>query len=374
MKRTAALVLAVLMLSGCVPHTELDKLGIAEAVGVDFDGGEYTVTVQYFNTDSSGGVTAVDSSAPNVTTVSGTGETIESALGAASYASGSGLMLGAAAVIVFGEDALFSLREPLKLAMSHYSGNPRAYITAAKGKAADIMNVRFSEGSASVEKLEMLLKNADDLGLTRPMRMCEALERLFEPTGSVILPLLEVSELNGGLTEDGSGVVVSGGVLCKNGAYARELSDMQMSGVHLLDPAAGSTCACELMLSLRGHDTRVMLYGITPRITPEARDGRLSIDVRIYAECKIVSTSLPDPYLSRDELDRLAEEELCRRVTAALTTATEHGADPFGMEYAIRSHSPELWRAISADYPGYLTSASVAVSSTVSTDRYGITR
>ena len=55
MKRIIPLITALLMTCGCVPHTELDKLGIAEAVGIDYADGEYTVTVQYFNTDASGG-------------------------------------------------------------------------------------------------------------------------------------------------------------------------------------------------------------------------------------------------------------------------------------------------------------------------------
>ena len=46
MKKLAVLLAAVMTLSGCIPHPELDRIGIAEAVGVDFDGSVYTVTVQ----------------------------------------------------------------------------------------------------------------------------------------------------------------------------------------------------------------------------------------------------------------------------------------------------------------------------------------
>ncbi len=373
MKRIALLIAAVLMLSGCVPHTELDKLGIAEAVGVDYDGREYTVTVQYFNTDASGGVTAVDSSAPNVTTVSGSGETIETALEAVSYASGSSIMLGSASVIVFGSGVSYPLIEPMRLALSHYSGNLHAYAAASDCPAAEIMNVKFSQGSSSVEKLKELLKNADSIGLTRPMSVCEALERLYEPTGSVILPLLTVSEISGELSDDGKGAVIAGGALYTGGVYAGKLTDAQMSCVHLLDPSADSPRRCELTLTLHGHDTRMMLYGITPRVEPGMKDGRLTLDITVNAEAKIVSTALPDPYRSRGELEALAAQEIRRRVSDALAqTVTKHGADPFGIEYAVRSRSPRLWSDISGDYAGYLSSADVTVTADVRMERYGV--
>ena len=109
MKRLIPLIISALLFCGCVPHTELDKLAIAEAIGIDYENGEYTVTVQYFNTDASGGVTAVDSSAPNAVTAECGGKTIESALEGLSYKTGKEIMLGAVGVIVFGRNAVFAV-------------------------------------------------------------------------------------------------------------------------------------------------------------------------------------------------------------------------------------------------------------------------
>lgn len=373
MKRIVSLIIAVMVLSGCVPHKELDKLGIAEAVGVDYENGVYTLTVQYFNTDSSGGVTAIDSSAPNAVVASGKGKTIESALQAVSYTTGSSIMIGSAAVIVFGGDALFSLDDALRLASSHRVGNLRAYIAAAKGKAADIMNVKFSEGNASVEKLEEILRNAEDIGYCRCVNMFRAMEKLRCPTGSVVLPLLMAYPAESDASEDGSGIVIAGGAVCQTGRYADDLDPREMSGLALLDPSADGRGRCELVLTFLGNDTRVMLYNIVPRITPTMHDGKLHLKAEICADCKVISTSLDDPFKARNDIEALCAEETEKRVRAALEkTLNAHGADAVGLCYTIRSGSPDVWKAIEDAPPAYFEDAEIAVQADVKLESFGI--
>lgn len=372
MKRIAALILAGLMLSGCVPHTELNRLGIAEAVGVDLENGLYTVTVQYFNTDASGGVTAVDSTAPNAVITSGSGRTIESAVEALSYKTGCNIMFGSAAILVFSEDALGSLEEALWLAISHYSGNPAAYVAAARGKASDIMNVRFKEGNASVEKLKDMLRNAEELGLSRTVRVHEALEKLCCPAGGVVLPLLQAYTGGPELTEEGSSVIIAGGALCTGGRFAGRLSVREMSGLHILDPAPGSLGNCEMTISYMGRDTRVMLYGTKAFIDPEY-SGRLSLGVHITADCKIVSTGISAPYSVRKELEELCAGELEKRVAELLEkTVTAYGADVSVISYVLVQHYPDLRILSGSELRNLLAGSAVSVTADVRMERYGV--
>ncbi|MBQ9483538.1 MAG: hypothetical protein IJU82_05035 [Ruminiclostridium sp.] len=375
MKKVFALILAVMMLSGCVPHTELDRLAIAEAVGLDFENGIYTVTLQYFNTDSSGGVTAVDSTAPNATVAEGKGKTIESALEALSYKTGRSITIGAATVMVFGESALFSLEDALRLAASHYSGNLRADIAAARGKASDVMNVRFKEGNASVEKLEDMLCNAEELGLTRRIKMYEVSEKLCGETKSVVLPLFQAYSGGSELTEDGSGVIIAGGALFTGGEFARELSVREMSGLAMLDPAPESIRNCEMTLSYMGEDTRVMLYKVKPHITPRFEGGKLAADIEITADCKIVSTSISDPYEHREGIERVCAEEAVSRVSELVSrTFAGNGADISGLGYVINAHSPALWSAVVSDCRSALKAAEYNVTADIRMERYGVVR
>lgn len=374
MKKLIPLIAAALMTCGCVPHTELDKLGIAEAVGIDYADGRYTVTVQYFNTDASGGVTAVDSSAPNAVTADCSGRTIESALEALSYKTGKNIMLGATGIIVYGKDAAFSLRDSLGFTASHFSGNFRSYIAAADGKAADILAVKFKEGNASVDKVEGVLRNAEELGLTRPVRLYEAAEKLSEPTASLVLPRISVYSDGGEMTEDGNSLILSGGVLCTDDRYAGTFDVREMSGISMLDQAAGSGNSCDMSLTVGDSEARVMLYRIRTHITPSLSDGRLLLDIRTDADCKYVTSNLDDPYAKKDITERLCEEEMTRRISAALEKALHvYGADFFGLEYIIRSQSPGLWDTISGRYRETLKECVFSVSADANMERFGIT-
>ncbi len=370
MKRLIMLIAAVMMLSGCVTHTELDKIAIVEVLGIDRENDEYTITMQYFNTDAAGGVTAVDSSAPNTVTVSSGGSSIESALEAVSYTSGKEIMLGSAGMIIFGKDAITSMRDSLSFAAAHYSGNPRAYVAAADGKAADIIRVKFTEGNASVEKLEMMLSNAENLGLTSQVRLYEAMESLCGPTDSVALPMIATYQGNPDLTEDGTGIIITGGAVCTDGEYRDSLSVPEMSGLAFI---AGGSGKCEMTLRYRGEDVRVMLYGINTKITPSFEDGALELDIYVKADCKYVSTSMDKPYENKGDIESLCEKEIITRITSALDTCLgKHGADVFGLEYKIRSHSPDIWKSIAENYSDHLKNAVYNVHSDVNMERFGI--
>ena len=357
-------------LSGCRSHAELNEIAIAEAVGIDRDGNGCTVTLQYFNTDTTGGTTAIDSSKPNAVTVTGKGETIESALEAVSYSSGRNILLGSAGLIVFGRDAAGDLGDSLSFAMSHYTGNPRAFIAISETSAADILNVKFSEGNASVEKLECMLRNAEDLGLSCQTVLHEAAEMLAAPGKSTVLPLLEMSQSGSELTEEGNTVLLTGGAVCTPEGVAAELSPEDMSGLCLL---MNDGAKCDMTVICRGKNVRVMLYGTKTRITPHFADNRLRFGVNVSADCKIVTSQLPDPFSERAAVERLVGSEVCRRVRSMLAkSVTAAGADPAGLCYKIRAHSPQVWENISEDLSGYLENTVFDVTSDIKMERYGV--
>ncbi len=370
MKRLIIVILAAaVILSGCSAHAELNELAIAEAIGIDRAGDGYTVTLQYFNTDTTGGTTAIDSSQPNAVTVSGSGMTIESALGAASYSCGKTVMPGSAGLIVFGKDAAFDLMDSLSFAASHYSGNPRAYIAVSETTAADILNVKFSEGNASVEKREGLMKNAEALGMSRTVMLHEAAEMLCEPTQSVVLPMLEAVDCGSELTEEGNTVTITGGALCTGDRFAGTLPPGAMSGLCLLTDE-GATC--EMTVKLRGEDVCLAVYGTDAKIAPSIENGAMRFDVRLSADCKIVSTQLSDPFGEREAVERIAAAELGARVSLFLEAIKRYGADAAGLSYKIRSYSPEMWKAVAGNYREALENAEFTVSCDLHLERFGI--
>ncbi len=372
-KLAVLIIISALIFSGCSHTSGPDLLGIAEIIGIDRDDSGFTVSVQYFNTDTSGGVTAVDSTSSNAVCAEGKGRTIESALEALSYSTGKKIIFGSASVIVFGKDALSSLSGALGLASSHHSGNLRAFITAADGKASDIIRVKFREGNASVEKLEAMIRNAESLGLCRPVLMYEALEKLCEPTESLVIPMLSCTPGNSGLTEDGSVITINGGALCSPQGFTDRLSLTEVSGLHILGRGSGSGDECEITFELNGKESRVIVYGIRNEVVPALTENGLRLDFSGFADCKTVSSDLTEPYYVKETIEKICAKELEKRTGAVLAkTLGAHGADVTGLSYRIRSYSPQIWNAIEDDYSGFLRKAEINIEFTVKMERFGI--
>ena len=91
-KKIILCLISVSLLSGCLPHTELDEQAIVEAIGIDYTDGEYEVTVQYFNMEGTGGNSPIDSTKANVVNITGKGESVSSALSSASVKCGKSFM------------------------------------------------------------------------------------------------------------------------------------------------------------------------------------------------------------------------------------------------------------------------------------------
>lgn len=360
---------AVLNLCGCMTHTELDKEAIIEAVGIDYENGEYKVTAQYFNTDSEGGSTMVNNTEPNVIVVAGKGKTVSDALEDASYRSGKAFMLGITGVCVIGKEAAKQDIKPLlSFATSNYQSNPKMYVTVAEKKAEEVINVKFKEGSASVDKLENILKNADKLGLCKPLRLFEIMKKLSQPTKSLVLPLFKVIDDEGGFTEDDKNVCIDGGALIHNGKYETSISIKEMSGVQFL---SGEAKTAQLTVTDNDEDVTVVLYNVKADIEPTYKKGKLSFVIRLTADGKYANSNLSDPEEKSNRVARLCEKAVIERVNLAVEkTLKSRGADAFGLKHAITSKEYYSWLKIEENYGELLKNGTYDVECKVTIRRF----
>ncbi|MBQ8903065.1 MAG: hypothetical protein IJY73_02045, partial [Oscillospiraceae bacterium] len=125
-------VVSAFSLSGCLPHSELDKQAIVEAIGIDYSDGEYEVTVQYFNMEGTGGNAPIDSTKANVVNVSGKGESVSTALESASLKCGKSFMYVITGIVVLGKEALKTdVLKTMSFAESYYQSNTSVLLAAA---------------------------------------------------------------------------------------------------------------------------------------------------------------------------------------------------------------------------------------------------
>ena len=365
-------ILSTALLSGCLPHTELDEQAIVEAIGIDYSDGEYEVTVQYFNMEGTGGNAPIDSTKANVVNISGKGDSVSAALNSASVKCGKSFMYGITGIIILGREALNQdILKTLSFAESYYQSNPSVLAAAADKKASDILGVKFKDGVISVEHLKMLLNNAQYYGICENVMIHELLsEQRLKYTGTV-LPVLSAKEQGGETTDDGKTVEITSGILLKNKAYARDLSFKEMSGLQLLSENPANT-----LVSVEAEDEKVAvsIYDINADIKHSYSNEGLEFLIKLHANGKYTDSQLKSKNASFSQnIEALCAEYLKERIEKALTaTALENSCDPCGLKYVISSADYSEWLRVSESFGDFLSEAHFIVTCDIDIDRFGI--
>ena len=346
MKRTAkllALILAAALLSGCIPHAELDEKAIILAIGIDYEEEEYSVTFQYYNPTGLGGPAPVDNTQPNVLTSSGKGMDVYEALEDASFKCGRELLLGVAQIILIGEEAAKnSVKDVMDFSKTCFQSHPYMLVAVAEGKAEDYMQVKFSEGISSTNKLKYLLQNAERYGMAALPSALDLFISLDTRQQSACLPRLKLNEDGkSDASEDGKSVEISGGVLIKDGK-AQDNEDMEvMKGLQLLSGKINETT---VTFRQEGEPVTVSLMDIQQTLTPAFEDGKLIFQVSIRCGGKYHTTPKGIGSAEDDQTRRECAEQLKKIMqTAAESTVQKYGADPFNLERTVRHCNYKLW-------------------------------
>lgn len=366
------LLLSVICLSGCMPHTELDRQAITEAIGIDYEDGKYKVTVQYFNVEGSGGNSPIDPSKSNVMNISGTGDTVSTALESASVKCGRGFMYGITSIIIIGREALTQdITDTLSFAESYYQSNPGVLIAAADNKAEDILNIKFKEGIISVQKLEMLIKNAEYYGLGESIEIMELLSEQRRKDAGTALPLLTVVDSGSDATDDGNTAELIGGVLLVNGRYNGGLSFSDLSGLQILGEKPENNV---ISAEIDGKMVSVTIYDIRKKIRHEMTEGKLRFIIEIHANGKYTDSQLnskSDYY--GDTAEKLCAGIIEKRINSGLmNTVYAFGCDPCGLKYVISSDDYMQWIRLEDNFSEALRNAEFSVKCDIDIDRFGI--
>ena len=370
MKRLICLTALVsLLLTGCVPHTELNERAIIEAVGIDLDGGEYIVTMQYYNTLGS---ESDDISETNVLTAKGRGDSVYNAITDAGFSDGKRLMFGVNQLIIIGESAACKdITDLLSFATTYYQSHADVKIGVAEGTAENLLSVKFKEGLISTQKLKFIFSNAEETGFAANASIIDVMSVMSSSTESICLPLIRTVDADLDVSEDGRTIEIAGGVVYKNRVMADTISLEAMSGVELLKNEARDTV---ISLEYGGSEISIGAYGINSRITPYLDNGQLVFSVNTAADGEFLSANLKgnNGALS-EEIGKMAAAQLEKRLKAAVDEGVlKHGTDIFMLEPIVRNKSYRLWLGVENRWEEMLRESRFEFDTRVEIDRYGI--
>lgn len=372
MKRTLkaiTLFLILSLLTACVPHTELNEKAIILAIGIDYKDEKYKLTFQYYNPTGIGGRTLVDNSQPNVLTSKGEGENVYAALEDASFRCGRELMLGVTQLIIIGEDAAkYSVDKVMDFSKTFFQSHPDMLVTVAEGDAEELMQVKFSEGIVSTQKLKFMLTNAEKSGIVGLPNAIELFTALQSKQQSSSLPRLRLLDSGqSDASEDGKTLEISGGVLINKGKVVSEIDIEVMSGLELL------CCKTEtgtVTIDFKDDRISVGLVDIKNKIKPSFEDGHLVFTVDLVSGGRFLVTPQGSYEEHESEIEKKCGEQLIARMRSAIEqTVYEYGADPFLLEKTVRHYDYKLWKQVEENFEEYLKNSEFRFNTHIEVDK-----
>lgn len=346
---TAVLLIAAvtLLFSSFGNQVAIEQRVLVHAMGIDFDGSEYTVSLQVFKTQSMGSDTPLDVSQSNIQTVTCQGKTVKEAIDDCQYQLGKEVFLGHLQLICFGKTVDFSSPEELfSFAIKDKNVFLGVELCLSDTTAEELMNVQLTRGTMSSENFTQVIKMAVRNGITLECRLIDFLSCINSPQ-YVPMPVIAVKNSEAGSSDNSEAeqqeplLEISETALVKNGKVQNDtLTREEAAGSAWL---MGKAKQFDMVTNIDGKDVDIKLSDDGKKITLDNENGRLIYKVKLT----VLAHASKDIRSERqsDEISNAVKTQLTENITAAWNkTMIANEADIFG-----------IWKQLRHKYPqGYL--------------------
>lgn len=149
-----------LLFSSFGRQVDIEERVLCHAMGVDYENGEYNVSLQVFKTQSMGSDTPLDVSQSNIQTVNCKGRSIRDAIEGCQYQIGREIFFGHLQIICFNKNIdLSSPEELFSFAIKDKNVFLGVELCLAENTAEELMNVQLTMGNDVLRKLHTGHKN-----------------------------------------------------------------------------------------------------------------------------------------------------------------------------------------------------------------------
>ncbi len=314
-KISLALVLAVLCVSlgGCFPVSQLNERILIQAIAVDYEGGLFDVTLQYFvapsgennNTDVTGSAL-----------ISGQGENLSEAFRSIAVRSSQTLFFGHNRLLVIGQNALDQkFSEIIHFFNTDHQTHPNISILTTFTKASDIISNKIGQNTIRAQEIEETIKNVAQTGDSFMSTLFYVVKSHMDPTQQTAI--LKVQPIE---NFDDVRIVVDGVTLLKDGRIVAQgdvdmirginwiRSDIQKAVVTVEDADIGLISCESIATSAKTHVT--------------IENGAPIVWVDVNNTCRVLEMQNGDPDFIQTKMQQVEQE-----VSAAIQAEMEHAID-----------------------------------------------
>jgi len=336
----------ILSTTGCWNRRELDTLAILMGVGLDKpkEPGKVQLTAQIVKAGElkapkkeGGGV-----SEKAYLNIKSTGDTVFDALRGFTHESSRKAYLPHNQVIIFGRDiAEEGVQKYIDFFVRDHEPRLNVWVLVAKGSASEVLDVKSELEKIPAKNIANLVEAQAASSQSSVAILEQFLTRLMSKTTAPIAPIIEVSDEGEKKT-----VLISGTAVFKKDKLAGQLDKTETRGLLWV---IGEVKSGIIVVDCPGGDGKASLEIIRAgsKITPEIKDNRIHIKVKIKEEGNLGDQSYPENLALPPAIASLKKEKaviMQSEIMAALKKARELDTDIFGFGEAIHQKFPNLWK------------------------------
>ena len=346
-------VLGVSILFSSVGKTKnIDQRAFVHAIGIDYEDGEYNVSLQVFKPQGAGSDTPVDVVQSNVQVIQAKGKTVKQGIDKVQNKLGRNIFLGHLQLICLSKNVDFSNPEDLfSFCLKDKNVFLGVKLCLAENTALGLMETQITRGTMTsqsfMETIEMNVKNSTTLD-------CELIDFLscIKSPSYIAMPVLSKAEpekkeetssggesgkKDGGENNQEPEIQIKSTALVKNGKVLKdEMTNSESEGAAWLTKNAKYS---QFAVSHRGENVNVRLSDDGAKIKLLNKDGRLiyKADIKVVANVsKDIVTKEESAEISNEIKNRL--EKIFKDVENK--ALYENKTDIFG-----------IWRLMRHSYP-----------------------
>ena len=352
--------------------TELADLMIIQGIGVDYEKGNYNVSVEILNNEQSGSPSG-DSSSENKTKIySIKGETVADALRLLTTKSGNLPLFAHNRVIVINENLNEqTVSDALEFFVRNYDSRASQLICISKGqKAEDIIRAKLLNDTVKSEILENLLTESYQHSLIPQVRVIDAVNSLENKAATLCVPAVTIKK--NGENED---FELSGcAVFDENGKVSKYLSVEEAEGLAFLNNDVKEGFFTETLPN--GEKATFVINKSKTRFNVKTVNGNLHYYLTVNISCDIDEIGTKEREKSDSEilsdLEKTIKNAVSGRIEATLNALQKaDGGDCVRYCKILELKKPELYKTVDDSWKSVFMNVKTFVAVNVTIRRIG---
>lgn len=198
-KTTILSITFIILFTSCIPIVELNKRGLVQSIGIDYNNKIFSVSFQIYNsTSSSGSNSSSDSKEGNNNIiVTSNGKTIADAMTKSCLKQDKKIYYKVTDVIILGKSIINNkqaFKQTINFLNKTYMSTPNVHIAICDKKASDIISAEIKQSITPSNFIQDMLKNAEKQSYIQKTYLSDIVTSLNNLNTSVSIPIITLQK------------------------------------------------------------------------------------------------------------------------------------------------------------------------------------